>query len=84
MIPVRSTEGIDMKFHVIVYEERDGGFSAEVPALPGCFTEGDTMDALISHVTEAIEGYLEAREQVTGIPVPNEYQKSARLLEVTV
>jgi len=73
-----------MKFHVIVYEEREGGFSAEVPALPGCFTQGDTMEELMANVHEAIEGYLEAREQITGVPLPNEFQKSAQLLEVTV
>ena len=73
-----------MKFQVIVYEEREGGFSAEVPALPGCFTQGDTMEELMANVHEAIKGYLEAREQIAGVPLPNEYQKSARLLEITV
>ena len=38
--------------------------SAEVPALPGCFTQGDTMEELMANVHEAIEGFLEAREQI--------------------
>ena len=73
-----------MKFHIIVYEELEGGFSVEVPALPGCFTEGDTMEELLANVNEAITGYLEAREQIEGVPLPNQYQKSAQIIEVTV
>lgn len=73
------------KFNVIVYEEEEGGYSAEVPALPGCFTEGDTWDELIANVKEAIELYLEARAEVGGrAPVPQEHQKSARVVEVRV
>lgn len=44
-----------MKIKAIVHEE-DGGFWAEVPALPGCATQGDTMDELLANLHEAIEG----------------------------
>jgi predicted RNase H-like HicB family nuclease len=36
----------------------EGGYWAEVPAIPGCATEGDSWDELISNLHEAIEGYL--------------------------
>ena len=47
-----------MKFKVIVHEAEEGGYWAEVPALPGCATQGRTFDALLSNIHEAVEGCL--------------------------
>jgi predicted RNase H-like HicB family nuclease len=47
-----------MKIKAIVHEAEEGGFWAEVPAIPGCATEGNTMDELIANLHEAIEGCL--------------------------
>lgn len=47
-----------MKIKVVVHEAEEGGFWAEVPALPGCATEGETMDELMRNLREAIEGCL--------------------------
>jgi predicted RNase H-like HicB family nuclease len=47
-----------MKIKVIVYEAEEGGYWAEVPAIPGCATEGDSWDELLSNLHEAIEGCL--------------------------
>ena len=47
-----------MQIKAIVHEDEDGGFWAEVPALPGCATQGETMDELLANLREAIEGYL--------------------------
>jgi predicted RNase H-like HicB family nuclease len=47
-----------MKIKVVVYEAEEGGFWAEVPAIPGCATEGETMDELLRNLHEAIEGCL--------------------------
>jgi predicted RNase H-like HicB family nuclease len=47
-----------MNLKVIVHEAEEGGFWAEVPALPGCVSQGETLDELISNVHEAIEGCL--------------------------
>jgi predicted RNase H-like HicB family nuclease len=47
-----------MKIKVIVHEAEEGGYWAEVPAIPGCATEGETMDDLIANLHEAIEGCL--------------------------
>jgi predicted RNase H-like HicB family nuclease len=41
-----------------VHEAEEGGFWAEVPAIPGCATEGETMDELMRNLHEAIEGCL--------------------------
>jgi predicted RNase H-like HicB family nuclease len=43
---------------VIVHEAEEGGYWAEVPAIPGCASQGETMDELLENVREAIEGCL--------------------------
>jgi predicted RNase H-like HicB family nuclease len=48
-----------MKIKAIVRQAEEGGYWAEVPALPGCITEGDTWDELIANLQDAIEGWLE-------------------------
>ena len=47
-----------MKLKVIVHEAEEGGYWAEVPAIPGCATQGDTFEELLSTLYEAVEGCL--------------------------
>jgi predicted RNase H-like HicB family nuclease len=47
-----------VKIKIIVHEAEEGGYWAEVPGLPGCFSQGETRDELMANVREAIEGYL--------------------------
>ena len=47
-----------MKLKVIVHKAEEGGFWAEVPAIPGCSTQGDTWEELIHNIYEAVEGCL--------------------------
>ena len=47
-----------MKIKVVIHEAEEGGFWAEVPALPGCATEGETMEELLQNLRKAIEGCL--------------------------
>ena len=49
-----------MKIRAIVHRVDEGGFWAEVPALPGCVTQGETMDEVRTNLIEAIELWLEA------------------------
>jgi predicted RNase H-like HicB family nuclease len=42
----------------VVHPEKVGGFSAEVPALPGCYTQGETIDEVEANLREAIEGWF--------------------------
>ena len=49
-----------MKIKVVVREAEEGGFWAEVSAIPRCALEGETMDELLRNVHEAIEGCLAA------------------------
>ncbi len=46
-------------FTVVIHEEPAGGFWGEVPALPGCYSQGDTVDELLINLREAISAVLE-------------------------
>lgn len=48
-----------MKIKAIIHPAEEGGYWAEVPALPGCITEGDSMDEVINNIQDAIQGWLE-------------------------
>lgn len=48
----------NMKFKAIIHDAEEGGFWAEVPAIPGCATQGETLEELIENLHEAIEGCL--------------------------
>ncbi len=47
-----------MKLKVIVHVAAEGGYWAEVPALPGCVTQGETFDELLTNLYEAVDGCL--------------------------
>ena len=47
------------EFSVVILEDEGGGYIAVVPELPGCHTQGDSLDEVIENVREAIELYLE-------------------------
>jgi predicted RNase H-like HicB family nuclease len=47
-----------MQVKIVVHEAEEGGFWAEVPALPGCVSQGETMEELLANIREAIEAWL--------------------------
>ena len=47
-----------MKLKVVVHEAEEGGYWAEVPAIPGCATQGESFEELLSNLYEAVEGCL--------------------------
>jgi len=49
-----------MKIKTIIHEAEEGGYWAEVPALPGCVTQGETLDEIKLNLKEAVEGWLGA------------------------
>lgn len=51
-----------MKLHVVVDQDEAGYYVAEVPALPGCLSQGWTEEEALSNVREAIEGWFEVME----------------------
>ena len=55
------------KLRVVVHEAEEGGCWAEVPAIPGCATQGDTFEELLSNLYEAVEGCLSVDARASGI-----------------
>jgi predicted RNase H-like HicB family nuclease len=52
-----------MVLKVLVHSAEEGGYWAEVPALPGCFTQAETLDELRNRAQESIEAYLGIGEE---------------------
>ena len=48
-----------MKLRVVVHPAEEGGFWAEIPALPGCVSEGETFSETLANIREAAEGWLQ-------------------------
>ena len=60
-----------MEYSVIVHRAEEGGFWVEVPALPGCYSQGETLDETLGNVREAIDLYLEVLIEEKG-PIPRD------------
>ncbi|MDJ1184280.1 type II toxin-antitoxin system HicB family antitoxin [Roseofilum casamattae] len=67
-----------MKIKAIIHEAEEGGYWAEVPALPGCVTEGDSREEIIENLQEAIIGWLEVANESARL------QQSDRIVEIAV
>lgn len=67
-----------MKIKVIVHEAEEGGYWAEVPAIPGCATQGETFEELLKNLYEAVEGCLSVDVS------PAQVAESDRVLEIAV
>ena len=67
-----------MKLNVVVHQADEGGYWAEVPSIPGCATQGDTLEELLKNVREAVEGFLSV--EVRDVP----RSKTDRIVEITV
>ena len=67
-----------MKIKVVIHEADEGGYWAEVPALPGCATQGETFEELLQNLYDAIEGCLSVDVQP---PTPAEKK---RVIEIVV
>lgn len=67
----------NMKLKAIIHPAEEGGFWAEVPALPGCVTQGETKEEVEANLQEAISAWLMAGESV-------EVGVDSQVLEVAV
>ena len=67
-----------MKVKVIVHEAEEGGYWAEVPAIPGCATQRETFEELLKNLYEAVEGCLSVDVQ------PPKSMNKDRVLEIVV
>ncbi len=62
-----------MKIKAIIHAAEEGGYWAEVPALPGCVTEGDTKDEVIDNLRDAIAGWIDVANERQFTPQPTDH-----------
>ena len=67
-----------MKLKVIVHEAEEGGYWAEVPSIPGCVTQGESFDELLTNIYEAVEGCLSVDVQEVSV------SEKTRIMEIAV
>ena len=58
------------KIKVVIHEAEEGGYWAEVPAMPGCATQGETLKELLRNLYEAVEGCLSVDGASTRVRFP--------------
>ena len=72
-----------MEYTVIFHPAEEGGYWAEVPALPGCYSQGETVEETLSNVKEAIEAHIEALKE-DGQEIPQEEEVILSRVKVTM
>ena len=70
-----------MHVKIVVYEAEEGGFWAEVPALPGCVSQGETMEELLANIRAAIQAWLASEPPGDG---PGEDFEAGRVVELSL
>ena len=67
-----------MKLKVVVHEADEGGYWAEVPSIPGCATQGESFEELLSNLYDAVEGCLSVDVQDVSV------SEKDRIIEIAV
>ena len=67
-----------MKLKVVIHTAEEGGYWAEVPAIPGCATQGDSFEELLQNIYEAVEGCLSVDE------ADLELDNNAQIFEIAI
>jgi predicted RNase H-like HicB family nuclease len=71
-----------MEYVLVIHEAEEGGYWAEFPALPGCYTQAETIDEVIKRAPEAVESHVQAlREDGQEVPSENLLVMTVRLPE---
>ena len=73
-------KNVILNFNAVFLEEPEGGYSVSVPALPGCFSQGDTFEDAVENIKEAIALYMEDDEEIQRTYRPDrEFMASVRV-----
>jgi len=67
-----------MQYSVVIHSAEEGGYWVEVPALPGCYSQGENREDALSNVREAIALYVSALQE-DGAPVPKDEEVVVRV-----
>jgi len=68
---INNSNPILIKFTVILEPQEEGGFTVTVPTLPGCISEGETIEEALNNIKEAIELYIKVLKE-DGKPIPQD------------
>ena len=68
---------------VILIPDETGGYVVEVPSLPGCYSQDDTVEEAVENIKDAIQGYIASLKQ-HGEPIPPEGEKGILVVEVEI
>ena len=66
-----------MKLKVYIHKAEEGGYWAEVPAIPGCVTQGETFEELLQNIYEAVEGCM-------SVDIDTPQNNNTQVLEIAV
>lgn len=66
-----------MKLKVVIHKAEEGGYWAEIPAIPGCATQGETFEELLQNIYEVVEGCL-------SVDLDTPEKDDAQILEIAV
>ncbi len=66
-----------MKLKVHIHKAEEGGYWAEVPAIPGCATQGETFEELLQNIYEAVEGCM-------SVDIDTPQSDNTQILEIAV
>lgn len=68
-----------MEIKAVIHEAEEGGYWAEVPDMPGCFTQGETLEEVKANVLEAVECWLEGQiKEIVSYQMPRPRPRSRR------
>ncbi len=68
-----------LHYTILLHPDREGGYAVEVPALPGCYTQGETVAECIERAREAIAGHIATLREM-GEPVPEETEPTRAIV----
>jgi predicted RNase H-like HicB family nuclease len=72
-----------LEYSVVIHEAEEGGYWLEVPALEGCFTQGETLEEVLENAKEAMALYLEGLAEI-GQEIPPDETVLVRRVEVSI
>lgn len=71
-----------MEYRIVLEPDpEDGGYVAHCPALPGCYSQGDTKEEALSNISEAIEAYIESLQKDC-LPIPEDTKPEIMKVQV--
>jgi predicted RNase H-like HicB family nuclease len=69
-LPRSESEEQTVKLKVLIYEAEEGGYWATVPAIPGCVSQGETLDEVKANIRDALKGCVAVREEAAMQEMP--------------